>query len=93
MEEDILEQRPRPVRTRFELAAHRLVEAWLAVGRMRVTANDMQLAREFLEESGWRVEDDVAGAKVRVARQGRTQELTREGTVMMALRRLADGGE
>lgn len=88
MEQDVLEHRPRLVRTRFELAARRLVECWLAGGRMRVSASDMQLATEFLEAAGWKVEN-VEGAYVRVARHGRAQELTREAAVMIALRRLA----
>jgi hypothetical protein len=91
VEHDIMEEeRARPVRARFELAACRMAEAWLAAGRILVSASDMKLAREFLEQAGWRVEE-TTGCRVRVVtHEGRTEEMTREDAVLAALRRLAD---
>jgi hypothetical protein len=89
VEHDVLEKRALPVHTRFELAIRRMTEAWLAAGRVRVSAGDVKLAREFLEDSGCKVED-ADDARLRVFNlDGRTQELTREALVMAAFRRLA----
>jgi len=57
MEHDLLEERARPVRTRFELAVRRMMNAWLAAGRIRVSPADVKLACEYLENQGCRVED------------------------------------
>jgi len=79
----------RPVQTQFELAAWRMVDRWLEDGRIRVSAGDVRLAREFLEHTGCRVED-VPGLRVRVVNgEGRAQEMTREAAVLIALRQLA----
>ena len=87
MEHHVLEERALPVRTRFELAVRRMTEAWLEAGRVRVSAGDVKLAREYLEDSGCKVED-ADEARVRVSGlEGRTQELTREALVIAALRR------
>ena len=89
MEQNVLDERARPVETRFELAAWRMVEGWLTAGRIDVSAVDVRLAREFLEHTGSRVED-MPGLLVRVVTgEGRAQEMTREAAVMIALRRLA----
>jgi hypothetical protein len=89
VEEILTEQIIKAVSTRFELAAGRMVDAWLAAGRVDVSAADARLVREFLEESGWRVEE-VTGGTVRVVqRDGRIEEMTREAAVMAALRQLA----
>lgn len=89
MEQNLLEERARMVETRFELAIWRMVERWLEDGRVEVSAGDVSMAREFLEKTGWRVED-VPGLRVRVVnREGGAQEMTREAAVMIALRRLA----
>ena len=89
MEHDVTAERARPVSTRFELAALRMVGAWLAAGRMSVSAAEMQIAREFLEHAGWSVED-VPGARVRLVNtQGRSEEMSREAAVLAALQRLA----
>ena len=89
MDQNVLENRPRQVRTRFELVARRLVESWLAAGNMQVSASDMRSAREFLELTGMRVEE-TPGVLIRlVTRGGRAREVTREVAFMMALRRLA----
>jgi hypothetical protein len=89
VEENLTEQRIKAVSSRFELAVSRIIDGWLESGRVNVSPSDARLAREFLEENGWRLED-VPGARVRVVRRdGRTQEMTREATVMAALRKLA----
>ncbi|HYR96021.1 MAG TPA: hypothetical protein VEM57_04755 [Candidatus Binatus sp.] len=89
MEHDLTEKQAHPVRTRFELAIGRMMDAWLTAGRISVTAGDVKLAGEFLEQTGWKVED-ATGARVRVVnRDGRAEEMTREAAVMIALRRLA----
>lgn len=88
MEQDVVEQRPRDVTSRFELAASRMADAWLEAGRMEVSAADLRIAREFLEQAGWKVEERTGGT-VRLSQQGRTQDLSREEAVMLALRRLA----
>lgn len=92
MEQNVVEQRPRTVGSVFELAASRMAEAWLSAGRVEVSAGDLRLAREFLEQTGCQV-DETPGVLVRVRhRDGRVQEMTREATVMLALRRLASRG-
>ena len=89
MEQNVLDDPARPVKTRFELAAWRMVEGWLTAGRIHVSAGDVQIACEFLEHTGSRVED-MPGLLVRVVNgEGRPQEMTREAAVMTALRRLA----
>jgi hypothetical protein len=90
MEHDVLTERALPVRSRFELAVRRMMDAWLTAGRVRVSAGDLQLAREFLETSGCRVEE-APEARLRVCNlAGRTQEMTREAVVMTAVRQLAN---
>ena len=86
--QDVLEQRPKPVETRFEIAAARMIEEWVAAGSMQVSAADMRLATEFLEHAGWSVQH-VTGTGIVLSRHGRAQELTREAAFMIALRRLA----
>ncbi len=89
MEHDLTETIAHPVRTRFELAIGRMMDAWLTARRIEITAADVKLACEFLEENGCRVED-APHARVRVvSREGRSQEMTREAAVLTALRRLA----
>lgn len=89
MEQNVVEERPRPVASRFELAASRLTEAWLNAGQVSVTADDLRMARDFLAQTGITVEE-TPGVLVRIRhRDGRSQETTREGAVLLALRRLA----
>jgi len=89
LEQNVLDERARPVETRFELAAWRMVERWLEAGQILVSAGDVRMAREFLEHTGCRVED-VPGLRVRVVNgDGRAQGMTREAAVMIALRQLA----
>ena len=74
---------------RFEIAAARMIEAWIAAGRMAVSAGEMELAREFLEHDGWTVRE-VPGTRVQLVRgTGSAREVSREDAVMTALRRLA----
>lgn len=89
MEHDVTAERATPVRSRFQLAIRRMMDAWLAAGRVRVSASDVKLACEFLEQSGCRVETSPGGGLRVVSGEGRTQELTREAAVIAALRRLA----
>jgi hypothetical protein len=89
IEQNVLDDRPRKVVARFELAAPRMVDEWLAAGTMHVSAAEMCIAQEFLEQAGLTVERTI-GARVRIVnRQGRAEEISREDAVMMALRRLA----
>jgi len=89
VEQDLTEKIPHRVQTRFELAIRRMVDAWLEAGRMDVSAGDVKLAREFLEHTGWRVED-APESRLRVFnREGRAQEMTRQEAVMAAFRGLA----
>lgn len=89
MEHDVTQERAHPVSTRFELAIRRMMDAWLTAGQVQISAGDAKLAREYLEKSGCKVED-APEARVRVSKDGRAQELTREAMVMAALRRLAN---
>ena len=66
----------------------RMIERWVAAGRVQIDAVDVRLAREFLEHSGCKVED-LPGGSLRVSRKGRGEEMSREGAVVEALRRLA----
>jgi hypothetical protein len=89
VEHDVTQKVPHRVQTRFELAIRRMVDSWLDAGRVDVSAGDVKLAREFLEHSGWRVEE-TANARLRLVNaEGRTQEMTRQEAVMAAFRRLA----
>ena len=93
MEQNVLDEPVRAVQTQFELAAWRMVERWMTAGAISVSAGDVRLAREFLEQAGFRLED-VEGLRVRlVSREGRSEEITREAAVLMALRRLAARAE
>jgi hypothetical protein len=42
--QDLLKNRPRPVATRFEVAAVRMADAWLQAGRVDVTPDDLAIA-------------------------------------------------
>jgi len=88
VEHIVTEERARTVSTRFELAAGRMVEKWVAAGRIKVDAVDLRLAREFLEHSGCTIEE-LSDGGLRVSRKGRGSEMSREAAVVEALRRLA----
>jgi hypothetical protein len=90
VEHVVTEERARAVSTRFELAVGRMIEAWVIAGRVHISPADVRLACEFLEHSGWKVQD-LPGARVRIVKgTGRTEEMPREAAVLAALRRLAE---
>jgi hypothetical protein len=84
--QDVLENPPRTLRTRFELAAARIADTWLEANHVSTSTADYRLAREFLEQSGWVVESRP-GLTVRILR-GHTfsEEIPREEMVAIALR-------
>ena len=89
MEHDVTEERAHQVRTRFELAVGRMMDGWLTAHRIEVSATDVKLACEFLEHTGWKVEDAPLARLRVVTSDGHEEEITREAAVLMALRRLA----
>ena len=93
MERNLTDKPPRKVASRFELAASRMADAWLHAGAVTVSADDLRIAREFLEQTGWIVQE-AGGGLMRLARRrgGAEHELTRQGVVLLALRRLAGRG-
>jgi hypothetical protein len=87
---NVIERPPRPVVNRFELAAARMADAWVRAGRVTVTRDDLDLAREFLQTTGWQVTDGRPGLlRVAARRSRRVLELTPEGTIVLAMQRLA----
>src|SRR2546428_10373419 len=84
---------PPEVRSRFALAAARLADAWLRAGRVRVSANEFRIVRDFLERDGWTVEE-LPGVCVRLRSDASlSAEMTREAAALVALRRLVAPGE
>jgi hypothetical protein len=90
MERNVVDDdRPRTIATQFELFASKLMESWIASGNVQVSSGDLRMAAEFLQQVGWRVEE-TAGLMVKVrGSDGRTREMTREATMMFAVRCLA----
>jgi hypothetical protein len=90
MERNVVdEDLPREIATQFELFAARLMEGWLTAGMVQVSSGDLRMAAEFLRQVGWQVEE-TAGLMVKLrSKDGRTRELTREATLMFAVRCLA----
>jgi hypothetical protein len=86
----VLDERALPVTARFELAARRIVEEWVAAGQVKVSAGDMKIAGEFLEQAGFSVEHAIGTIVKLRSRNGAAHELTREAAFMLALRRLAE---
>jgi hypothetical protein len=85
---DVLRNLPRQVESRFELAVVRLAEGWLAQGRVTASADDLKIARDFLEQVGCNVRE-LPGVLVRFEDEdGRVQEMSREGAILAAFRRL-----
>jgi len=83
------EELPRTIATQFELFAGRLMEAWILAGQVSVSSGDLKMAAEFLRLAGWSVEE-TAGLMVKLrGRDGRTREMTREDTILFAVRTLA----
>lgn len=87
MERNLVDDdRPRAIATQFELYAAKLMEGWLTAGSMHVSAGDFRMAAEFLRVVGWQVEE-AAGLMVNLrGTDGRTRELTREATLLFAVR-------
>lgn len=87
MERNVVDDdRPRAIATRFELFAAKLMEGWISAGSVQVSSDDLRMAAEFLRQVGWRVEE-VAGLMVRLrGTDGRTHEITREATLLFAVR-------
>jgi len=89
---DVLRYVPRPVRSRFELAAVRIADAWLAAGHAKASADDLQMARDFLEQVGCNVRE-LPGVLVRLEDEdGRVEEMSREAAIVVAFRRLVARG-
>ena len=88
MDQDVTDNPPRAIRTRFELIASRIADAWINSGELKVSVGDLRLAQEFLEQTGYQVQE-VPGLLVRLTRDGQTEEMTREKAVLLAMRRLA----
>ena len=85
---DVLRNVPRPVRSRFELAAVRLADAWIATGRVTASADDLRIARDYLEQVGWNVRE-LPGVLVQLEdADGRVEEMSREAAILVAFRRL-----
>ena len=89
MDQDVTKNPPRTIRGRFELVAARIADAWINSGQLKVSTADLLLAQEFLEQTGYRVQE-VPGLLVRLTREGRSEEMTREKAVLLAMRRLAE---
>jgi hypothetical protein len=76
------------VESRFELAAVRLAERWLANGRVTVSSDDMKIARDFLEQVGCNVRE-LPGVLIRFEDEhGHVEEVSRETALLLAFRRL-----
>ena len=76
------------VRSRFELAAARMADAWLRAGQVCVSVQEFRVVREFLERDGWTVED-LPGGVLRLRCRGVLfNAMTREAAALVALRRL-----
>lgn len=90
MDQNVTDKPPRQVGSRFELAARRMAEGWARAGRVDVSRDDLRLAQEFFERAGWVVDTAEAG-RVRLSRPRgrRIVEMTPEGLVLDAFRRLA----
>ena len=74
--------------SRFELAAVRLAERWLANGRVTVSSDDMKIARDFLEQVGCNVRE-LPGVLIRFEDEhGHVEEVSRETALLLAFRRL-----
>jgi hypothetical protein len=87
MERNIVdEDRPRAIASQFELYAAKFMEGWVTAGSMHVSAGEIRMAAEFLRQVGWQVEE-VAGLMVKLrGADGRTREMTREATMIFAVR-------
>ena len=90
MDTNVTEKPPKKVVSRFELAASRMADAWLRTGRVTVSREDLQIARDFLEQTGCVIRDVGCGlVELASKRGGPSQEMTFEALVLLAMRRLA----
>ncbi len=90
MDQNVTDNPPKRVDSRFELAASRMADAWVRAGRITISRDDLRTARDFFERGGWIVEETGDGL-LRVSRRRgrRIRELTPEALVLDAFRRLA----
>ena len=85
---DVLNERPLPVESPFELAAPRILAGWLETRHVRVTDDDFRLAVQFLKRVGTTVEP-LSTFDVRlVSERGQDSIVTREAAVLTAVRSL-----
>ena len=89
LDQDVTKNPPRTIRGRFELVAARIADAWINSGQLKVSTADLLLAQEFLEQTGYRVQE-VPGFLAPLTPEGRSEEMTREKPVLLAMRRLAE---
>jgi hypothetical protein len=86
---DTLTDLPRVVASPFELAARRLAETWLDLGRITVTDDDVRLAADFLKRFGITL-DAARGDSVRLtSTRGGVSTVSREEALVTAFRCLA----
>jgi hypothetical protein len=86
---DVLNDPPRAAESRFELAARRRVDEWLAAGRIAATRDDLRIAADFLGRFGL-VLEPLPGGDVRLrSPQGRSATMSRAAALVEALRCLA----
>lgn len=77
------------VESRFELAAPRWAEAWLQMGKVSLSPQDMGIVGEYLARQGWTLEGE-SGSRIRIrGRSGRPRLMSREAVAVLALRQLA----
>jgi hypothetical protein len=88
LDQDVIDNPPRRIRARFELIASRIADAWISSGKLEVSVSDLRLAQEFLEQTGYQVQE-VPGLLIRLTRDGQSEEVTREKAILLAMRRLA----
>jgi len=86
---DPMSDPPRPLEWRFELAARRIAETWLATREIVASLDDLRLATPFLRHLGLTVEP-LPGLEVRlVSEGGGATVMSREAAILTAIRHLA----
>jgi hypothetical protein len=86
---DTLTDAPRVVASPFELAAGRLAETWLELGRITVTNDDVRLAADFLKGFGMTLERASGDALRLTSTHGEVSTVSRELALVTAFRCLA----
>jgi hypothetical protein len=85
---EMLSDPPREPDSPFELAARRMIDAWLTAGRVDASHDDLRLAAAFLRPLGVTLEP-LPGREVRmVCERHDAVVLSREAAVVTAIRRL-----